>query len=91
MEISTKDLRPLADLKHKTDQLLKHLKTTRRPILLVKNGKPAAILVGPKEFADGLGAGKLARMLRQAESEMAEGKGRDINEFFTDFAKAHNL
>ena len=91
MEILSEDVRQLSDLKHKTDQLLLHLQATRRPILFVEDGKPAAVLLGPQEFAEGMGSARLAKMLKWAESEIASGKGRDIAEFFTEFAKTHNL
>ena len=91
MEILSEDIRPLSDLKHKTDQLLLHLQATRRPILFVEDGKPAAVLLGPQEFAEGMGSARLASLLRQAESEIAEGKGRNLDEFFTEFAKTHKL
>src|SRR5262245_59737694 len=90
MEILSEDIRPLSDLKHKTEQLLLHLQTTRRPILFVDNGKPAAVLLGPQEFAEGMGSARLAGMLKRAENEIAEGKGRDIDEFFKEFAKTHD-
>jgi plasmid stabilization system protein ParE len=57
----------------------------------MKNGKPAAVLVDAKEFAAKLASKRLARLLKQAEKEIAEGKGRDIDEFFEEFAKAHKL
>jgi len=67
------------------------VQTTRRPILLTKNGKPTAVLVDVKKFAEQLASRRLARLLKQAEKEIAEGKGRDIDEFFDEFAKAHKL
>jgi hypothetical protein len=38
-----------------------------------------------------LASKRLARLLEQAEKEIAEGKGRDIDEFFKEFAEAHKL
>jgi prevent-host-death family protein len=91
MEFFAEDIRPVADLKNKSNQLLRQVQTTRRPILLTKNGKPAAILVDVKEFAEKLASKRLTRMLKQAEKEIAKGKGRDIDEFFEEFAKAYQL
>ncbi|MDZ7359385.1 MAG: hypothetical protein ONB46_01485 [candidate division KSB1 bacterium] len=36
-----------------------------------------------------LAPSRLARLLKQAEKEIAEGKGRDIDEFFGEFARTH--
>lgn len=91
MEIFAEDIRPAADLKKKSGQLLRQVQTTRRPILLTKNGKPTAVLIDVKEFAEQLASRRLARLLKQAEKEIAEGKGRDIDEFFNEFAKTHKL
>lgn len=91
MEIFTEDIRPATDLKNKSSQLLRQVQTTGRPILLTKKGKPAAVLVDVKEFAEKLASRRLARLLKQAEKEIAEGKGRDIDEFFDEFARTHKL
>lgn len=91
MEILTDDIRPAAELKNKSTQLLRQVQTTRRPILLTQKGRPAAVLVDVKEFAKKLASKRLARLLKQAEVEIAEGKGRDIDEFFDEFAKTHKL
>jgi prevent-host-death family protein len=91
MEIYAEDIRPAIELKEKSNQLLKRLQKTRRPILLTQNGKPAAMLVDVKKFAEQLASKRLAKLLKQAEKELAEGKGRDMDEFFDEFAKKHNL
>lgn len=91
MEILADDIRPAADLKNKSTQLLRQVQATRRPILLTQKGKPAAILVDVREFADKLASKRLAQLLKQAEIEIAEGKGRDIEEFFDEFARTHKL
>jgi len=91
MEILADDIRPAADLKNKSNQLLRQVQTTRRPILLTQKGKPAAVLVDVKEFADKLASKRMARLLEQAEIEIAGGKGRDIEQFFDEFARTHKL
>ena len=91
MEILAENIRPVADLKNKSSQLLRQVQATGRPILLTQKGKPAAVLVDVKEFADKLASRRLARLLKQAEKEIAEGKGRDIDEFFDEFARTHKL
>lgn len=91
MEILAEDIRPIADLKTKTKQLLRHAPSTRRPLLLTKKGKRAAVLVDVKEFALQLASRNMPALLKQAENEIAQGKGRDITEFFEEFAKANNL
>jgi prevent-host-death family protein len=91
MEILAEDIRPAADLKKKSSQLLKQVQSTRRPIVLTKNGKPTAVLIDVKKFAEQLASTRLARLLQQAEEEIAEGKGRDIDEFFDEFAKAYKI
>lgn len=91
MEIFADDIRPASELKNKANQLLRQVRGTGRPILLTQNGKPAAVLLNVKEFTEKLASKKLERMLNHAEAEMAQGKGRDIDEFFDEFAKTHKL
>jgi len=91
MQILVEDIRPTTDLKNKSNQLLRYVQKTRRPILLTKNGKPTAVLVDVKEFAKKLASKELTMLLKEAEKEVAQGKGRDIDEFFEAFAKAHKL
>lgn len=91
MQIYAEDIRPVANLKNKSNQLLRHAQTTRRPILLTKKGKPTAAFVDVKEFADQPASKELALLLKEAEKEVAEGRGRDIDEFFEEFAAAHKL
>lgn len=91
MEILTDDIRPVTDLKNKLTQLLRRVQKTRRPILLTTDGKPAALLLDVKAFGEQLAPKRLARLLRQAEKEIIQGRGRDINDFFIEFAKAKQL
>ncbi len=91
MEILAEDIRPIADLKTKSGQLVRHVQNTRRPLLLTKKGKPAAVLLDVKEFALQLASRDLQALLQEAENEIAHGKGRDIHEFFEEFAKANKL
>jgi len=48
--ILERDARPISDLQTKTAELLAHIQQTGRPILLKKNGKPAAVLISPESF-----------------------------------------
>jgi len=91
MQIFAEDIRPVADLKNRSNHLLRHVQNTRRPILLTKNGKPTAVLVNVKEFVEKLASKELASLLKEAEREIADGQGRDLDEFFDEFAKTHKL
>lgn len=91
MQIFADDIRPASDLKSKAGQLLRQVQGTGRPILLTQKGKPAAVLVNVKEFTERLASKKLERLLNQAEAEMAQGKGRDLDEFYDEFSKTHKL
>ncbi len=91
MQIFADDIRPASELKSKANQLLRQVRGTGRPILLTQKGKPAAVLLNVKEFTEKLASKKLERLLNQAETEMAQGKGRDLEEFFDEFAKTHKL
>ena len=46
------DIVSVGDLKEHTSQLLEQLHATRRPIVITRNGKAAAVLLTPREFED---------------------------------------
>jgi prevent-host-death family protein len=47
---TSKDILPLGDFKAHASQVLRKLKSSKRPIVITLNGKPAAILLTPAEF-----------------------------------------
>jgi len=91
MEILAEDIRPVSDLKNKSTQLVRRVQTTRRPVLLTKNGKPAVVLMDAAEFAAKLASMRMSSLLKEAERDIAEGKGRDLDEFFAEFARKNKI
>ena len=46
----SRDILPVGELKTHTSRVLRQLRTSRRPIVITLNGKPAAVLITPEEF-----------------------------------------
>ncbi len=49
LNIST-DIIPIGEFKKQMTRWLKTAKTTRRPLVITQNGKPAAVVISPEEF-----------------------------------------
>lgn len=48
------DIVPIGHFKTHASEMLEQLRTTRRPIVITQNGRPAAVVLTPEEF-DALG------------------------------------
>jgi prevent-host-death family protein len=69
------DIVPIGRFKTHTAELLRQMKTTRRPLVITQNGEAAAVVLTPEEFDElgyqGLVRAKIAAGLASAESEPA--------------------
>jgi len=64
-------------------ELLKHLKTTRQPILLTANGKPAAVVQDPAAYqrlVDAAGEKIVAAAIGQAMHDLASGAAPSLHD-----------
>ena len=46
----TDDVVPLKEFKAKASYWLQHVARNRRPVLITQNGKPAGVLIDPRDF-----------------------------------------
>ena len=44
------DIVSLSDFKNHASKMLRRVQTSRRPIVITQNGKPAGVLISPAEF-----------------------------------------
>jgi prevent-host-death family protein len=87
----TEDIRPVTDLEQNTQQLLKHMHKTGRPVILTVNGKADAVLIDAKIFEKHLKASNLARLLAPGEEDIAAGRTREMGEVLREFKHAHKI
>lgn len=46
------DIIPIGEFKTHASELLRQLHTTRRPLVITQNGKPAAVVITPEHFEE---------------------------------------
>jgi len=87
----SEDIRSVTDLKRKTREILSQVHRTKRPVVLTVNGKAGAILMDPKTYEKHLKAGNMARLLAQAEEDIAAGRTRPIRSSLKEFKHARKV
>jgi prevent-host-death family protein len=83
----TDDIRSITELKRNTNQILKQVHDTGRPVVLTVNGKAEAVLVDAKEYEKITNSLALLKLVLSGEKDIKEGKVRDVEGFFRDFKR----
>ena len=87
----TEDIRSVTDLKRHTREILDHVHTTGRPVVLTVNGRADAVLLDAAVYQKHLQASTLARLLVPAEADAAEGNTRPAADFLEEFKRDRNI
>ena len=86
-----KDIRSVTDLKRHTREILDHIHETGRPLVLTVNGRADSVLIDAKVYEKQLKAMNLARLLSEAEAQVATGQSRPARAFLDEFKNAHKI
>jgi len=90
----TQDIQSLTTFRRRSGDFMKHLKKSKRPVVLTVRGKAAAIVqdAGAYQRLLDIAARADAREgIRQGLEESRHGQGRDPEEFFAEFEAAHGM
>ncbi len=87
----TEDIRSITDLKRNTNNILSHLHSTGRPVVLTVNGKAEAVLMDAKEFDKISSAFNMLQLLMPAEEDVKNGKTKGIKGFFYEFRNSKKI
>lgn len=74
----TDDVIPLHEFKAKASLWLRHVAASRRPLLITQNGRPAGVLLDPRDFED------VQERARFVEAVSAGLKDADAGRFVSD-------
>ena len=85
------DIRSITDLKRNTREILDHIHTSGRPVVLTMNGRADSVIMDAKVWERYLQAGNMARLLVAPESEVADKKTRPARQFFKEFRRARDI
>jgi len=89
-----KDIQSLTTFRRRSGDFMKQLKKSKRPVVLTVKGKAAAIVQDAEAYQRLLDIAARAEVqegIRQGLEQARQGKGRDIEEFFTEFDAAHGI
>jgi prevent-host-death family protein len=90
----TKDIQSLTTFRRRSGDFLKHLKKSKRPIVLTVKGKAAAIVQDAEAYQRLLDIAAMADAnegIRQGLEDLKKGKGRPVEEFFKEFEARHGI
>jgi prevent-host-death family protein len=81
----TKDIQPMTTFRNHSAEIMRHLKETKRPVVLTVNGKAAAVVQDAEAYQrllDIAAEASAEEGIRQGLSELAQGLGRPAEEVF---------
>jgi prevent-host-death family protein len=90
----TTDIQSLTTFRRSSGQFIKHLKKSKRPLVLTVNGKAAAVVQDAEAYQRLLDIAARADAkegIRQGLEDARKGKIRPAREFFAEFEAANGL
>jgi prevent-host-death family protein len=84
----TKDIHSLTTFRRKSGEFMKHLKKSKRPVVLTVKGKAAAVVQDAQAYQRLLDIAAQANAqegIRQGLEDLKEGRVRPIRDFFDEF------
>lgn len=87
-------IRPLSEFTRKPGSFLEDMKKDKEPVILTKDGRGVAVLQDLETYQELMKIKDRLEAIAGIRKGMAEfdrGEGRDIEVFFADFMKKHNI
>jgi prevent-host-death family protein len=81
----TKDIQPMTTFRNRSAEIMRHLKETKRPVVLTVNGKAAAVVQDAEAYQrllDIVARADAAEGIRQGLEDVANGRSRPFREVF---------
>ena len=90
----TKDIHSLTAFRRRSGDFMKHLKKSRRPVVLTVKGKAAAVVQDAQAYQrllDIAAGADATEGIRQGLEDVRKGRIRPAREFFDEFEAKHGL
>ena len=71
---------PVSDLKQDASATLKRVRKSKRPLIVTRRGKPAAVLLSVDAYEKSKQEREILKLLALGEREIAFGKGCDLDD-----------
>ncbi len=91
MEALTHSIRSLNDLTGNPKKVISHLRRSRKPVLLTKNGKPQVMLLDIQKLPKKKKVSELERLIEEAEADVAAGRIEDCDQYIKRLCDAYKL
>ena len=90
----TKDIQPMTTFRNHSAEIMRHLKATKRPVVLTVNGKAAAVVQDAEAYQRLLNLAAeadAAEGIRQGLEDVADGRERDAREVFAEMRAEYDI
>ena len=90
----TKDIQSLTNFRRNSGEFLKQLKTSKRPVILTVNGKPAAVVQDAQAYQELLDIAAHADVheaIRQGMEDALHQRTRPARKVFTQLRRRHGI
>ena len=90
----TKDIQPMTTFRNHSAEIMRHLKATKRPVVLTVNGKAAAVVQDAEAYQRLLNLAAeadAAEGIRQGLEDVADGRERDAREVFAEMRADYDI
>ena len=90
----TTDIQPLTTFRRSSGDFLKHLKKSKRPMVLTVNGKAAAVVQDAEAYQrllDIAASADASEGIRQGLEDARKGRIRPARKVFAEFEAAHGI
>lgn len=89
-----KDILPMTTFRNHSADVMRHLKDTKRPVVLTVNGKAAAVVQDAEAYQhllDLAAEANAAEGVRQGLADLESGETRPAGEVFAELRRAHDV
>jgi prevent-host-death family protein len=90
----TKDIQPMTTFRNNSAEIMQHLKTTKRPVVLTVNGKAAAVLQDAESYQrllDLAAAASAEEGIRQGREDVANGRTEPAESVFNELRAKYGI
>jgi prevent-host-death family protein len=90
----TKDIQPMTTFRNNSAEILRHLKATKRPVVLTVNGKAAAVLQDAEAYQHLLDLAAIASAeegIRQGREDVANGRTEPAETVFSQLRAKYGI
>ena len=90
----TKDIQPMTAFRNHSAEFMRHLRESKRPLVLTVNGKAAAVVQDAEAYQhllDLAAEGSAAEGIRQGLEDLALGRTRPAQEVFNEIRAAYDI